>query len=117
MLHHSMCQRLFQERKQASGPELVSAFGSRQSFNTSGPRRSELLQPKSDKNIEEWSHQVNRGCARDGGLCLPGVVHVPFHPALGRRDRKSQTSLILVTRLDFHSLLPDVFVIICIPSD
>lgn len=47
----------------------------------------------------------------------PGAIHIPFHPAWGRGDRKSQTSLIPVTHLDFHSLLLDMFVIICIPSD
>lgn len=42
----------------------------------------------------------------------PGV-----HSASGTKERESQTSLIPLTRLDFHSLVPDVFVIICIPSD
>lgn len=43
---------------------------------------------------------------------------IPFHLAQETSwGRKSQTSLIPVALLDFHSLLFNVFVIICIPSN
>ena len=46
------------------------------------------------------------------------IVYISVHPAEETTEgRKSQTSLIPVALLDFHSLLFNVFVIICIPSN
>lgn len=105
-----------------------------QSFNTSGPPGSVLLQLKSNKYIsKEWNHQVNRGALVRGQGGAASTLSLKVRPLIHDSDRESdfqlrgrcsppkslstrhweektgkETSLIPVSRLDFHSLIPDV---------